>query len=68
MFTVTVNNFGLTTRIMVASAYSANVLYHDLVNRGYNVASVEETNTSINYDTNEHARKEDILNMLYGSF
>jgi len=53
---------------MVASAYSANVLYHDLVNRGYNVASVEETDTSINYDTNEHARKEDILNMLYGSF
>ena len=64
-YVVTTWNFGLSTSFNVMCEEGAWRLYWDLLNHGYNVTTPVETNTPVEADTNEHARKEDILNMLY---
>ena len=64
-YIVTTSNFGLITRFNVMCEDGANRLYNDLLNNGFMVSLPYETDTPAVADTNEHARKEDILSFLY---
>lgn len=64
-YIVTTTNFGLITRFNVMCEEGANRLYNDLRNNGFLVVLPYETDTPAVADTNELARKEDILSFLY---
>jgi hypothetical protein len=65
-YVVTTWAFGLTTSFNILCEDGAWKLYNDLLRHGYIANEPIETDIPVVADKDEHARKEDTLNFLYG--